>query len=502
MTTSKRYLNHLEKAWARSGTQTARAPDTIPIYRNGAKAFQMTYDSVIVGSHVVLSSGMVDRNIVMDEGRIVSVTNDVPSCDHKINGVGMVSIPGLIDPHVHYGVYSPIEEAGRTESRAAAVGGVTTMMRMLRHGSSYRETLQSHLDASAKNHHVDYAVHASIFNQGQVDEMDYIRQKGVTSFKIYMNLGSDIGHVYMDMVPGSQALHGEHVEVSDRLVEETVKKAALLGCPVCVHAEDYEQCSCGIREARMRNQDGLAAWSSSRSPGSEAKAIRTVSALARKYGCALYLVHIGSRSALGQIAAERLAGTKISVETCPHYLALSYEKQDGYLAKVMPPIRSQDDVGAVWQAVRRGAVDTIGTDHVANRLSLKLGGDDVWGALAGFPSIGAALPLLLSEGVNRGRISLDHLVRICSLNAARIFAMYPKKGVLEPGSDADITMIDLKKEVRVTSDLFGGFSDYSVYEGWKLKGWPQKTIVRGSVVVDDFEVIGRPGWGRMVPRQA
>lgn len=462
----------------------------------------MVYDSVIVDSHVVLPSGVVDRNIVIDGGRIVRITGDTPPCDRRIDGAGLVSLPGMIDTHVHYGVYSPIERAARTESHAAAVGGVTTMMRMLRLGSSYRGSLGAQLDASSGNHYVDYAVHASIFDRGQVEEMGFIRDAGVASFKIYMNLGSEIGHVYMDMAPGSHDLVEAQVELDSGTVEEIVRRAGQLGCPVCVHAEDYESCACGMREARSRGRDGLSAWSSSRGPESEAKAIRIVSDMARRHDCTVYFVHIGSKEALKQIEEERAMGTRIFVETCPHYLTLSHEGRGGYLAKVMPPIRSRADVDKVWEAACRGGIDTIGTDHVANRLDKKLGGRDVWGALAGFPGIGTVLPLLLSEGVNRERMNLGQLAALCSTNAARIFSMYPRKGVLAPGSDADVTMVDLKREVRVSSGLFGGFSDYTVYEGWNLKGWPRRTIVRGNVVAEDLEVVGRPGWGEFVPRYA
>jgi dihydropyrimidinase len=166
----------------------------------------------------------------------------------------------------------------------------------------------------------------------------------------------------------------------------------------------------------------------------------------------------------------------------------------------MPPIRTQKDKEAIWDALSNNKIDTVGTDHVANQLQLKLGGEDVWDALAGFPGIGTAIPILLSEGVNKDKISLEQFVRFTSLNAAQIFGMYPKKGALDKGSDADITMIDLKKENKVSSDLFGGFSDYIIYEGMKLKGWPVKTIVRGQLVAENFEVIGKLGHGKFVER--
>jgi len=461
----------------------------------------MTCDTVIVGSHVVLPTGIIDKNIVVDEGKIIGLTNEIPSSDRKINADGLVAIPGVIDTHVHYGVYSPIERAAATESHVAAIGGITTMMRMLRLGDSYRNSLLAQLNASSNSHYVDYAIHASIFNLKQADDMQYCLENGVTSFKLYMNLGGEVGHVYMDMKPDENLLREERVEVTSEVIQKVVKNASLLGCPVLVHAEDYEQCGCGIKKAKEKNQDGLDAWSESRPTKSEIKSIQTISKFARDSNCILYFAHIGSRHALEQIGEERKNGTKIFVETCPHYLTLSHENQEGYLAKVMPPIRSESDVLSVWNAISQNHVNTIGTDHVANQLKLKLNGDTVWDALAGFPGIGTLLPLMLSEGVNKNKITISQLVSLTSMNAAKIFGMYPTKGSLELNSDADITLIDLKKEQKVTSELFGGFSDYIVYDGWKLKGWPVKTIVRGQTIAEDFQVIGKPGYGKLVSRK-
>ena len=460
----------------------------------------MTYDAVITNSHVVTGQGLVDKNIIIDDGKIIGLTTDEPSCDKKINGQGLVSIPGVIDTHVHYGVYSPINAAAVTESRVAALGGVTTMMRMLRLGDSYKRSLASQLEASAGTHFVDYTIHASIFNKQQIEEMKFCVEHGITSFKLYMNLGADVGHVYMDMVPNTTSLNEVKVEVNLEIVENVVRTAASLGCPVLVHAEDYETCSCGIKTAKEKKKDGLAAWSESRPQEAEVKAIQAVSNFARKYGCTLYFAHIGSSSALKQIQKEKNAGTKIFVETCPHYLTLSYENQKGYLAKVMPPIRTAEDISFVWNTIDTNKIDTIGTDHVANQLNLKLKGSDVWNALAGFPGIGTLLPILLSEGINKKRITLQKLVQLTSTNAAKIFGMYPKKGIIENGSDADITMVDLKKEMKVRSELFGGFSDYIVYEGWPLTGWPIKTILRGEIVAEDLQVVGKAGFGKLIKR--
>ena len=459
----------------------------------------MTYDSVIVDSHVIHQSGIIEKNIVINEGKIVAFTTDIPSCDKKINAAGLVSIPGLIDTHMHYGVYSPIDRAATTESHVAAIGGVTTMMRMLRLDGAFSMNLQQQLKASSDSHYVDYAIHASIFNQTQIDEMKLCVENGITSFKLYMNLGGEIGHVYMEMNPGETKLIESHVDVNDEIIENVVKNAANLNCPVLVHAEDYQECACGIKTAKEKNRDGLNAWSESRSPDSEAKSIKKISEYARKYNSIVYFVHIGSSRALEQITIERENGTKIFVETCPHYLTLSHETQDDYLAKVMPPIRTQSDINSVWEAISKNQINTIGTDHVANQLKLKTDGDSVWDALAGFPGVGTLLPILLSEGVNKNKISLNQLVELTSYNASKIFGM-KSKGSIEIGYDADITIIDLKKEQKASSFLFGGFSDYLVYDGWMLKGWPVRTMVRGETIAQDFEVIGRRGFGELVPR--
>ncbi|MBP2624918.1 MAG: amidohydrolase family protein [Nitrosopumilaceae archaeon] len=458
------------------------------------------YDVVITNSHVVLPNGIVEKNIVIDNGKIALFTNDIPSCDRKINASGLISIPGVIDPHVHYGVYSPIKHAAITESSVAAIGGITSIMRMFRTIRSYKDILHKHISASSNYHYVDYSMHASIFNQQQVNEMKYCVDHNITSFKLYMNLGSHIGKIHMDMDdPIINSLQETTVEVNYELIKNVIQKASSLHCPVLIHAEDYVTCYNNETKAKSKNLDGLKTWSTCRSAESEAIAIKNVCKLARDFNCTLYFVHIGSILAMTQILHEKDKGTKIYTETCPHYLKLSYDKHHNYNAKVMPPIRSINDIQHIWNSIRDNNIDTIGTDHVANRSDLKIG-HNIWTTLAGFPGLGTSLSILLSEGINKNRISLSQLVNITSTNTAKIFGMYPIKGSMQKNADADITIIDLKKEMKVKNISFHGHSDYNVYDNMILQGWPVKTLLRGELIAENFEIVGKLGSGKIIDR--
>jgi dihydropyrimidinase len=190
------------------------------------------------------------------------------------------------------------------------------------------------------------------------------------------------------------------------------------------------------------------------------------------------------------------------IETCPHYLTHTTDFSN-LTGKVVPPIRSKSDLQSMWSALRNGIVDTIGTDHVANRLEMKMGKGDLWSALAGFPGIATMLPVLLDQGVNQDRISVERVAEVTSYNTARIFGMYPRKGTIQVGSDADLTVIDLDLTKTVTPELLQSYSDYTIYDGWKLSGWPVMTIVRGRVIMEDGQIDQSAlGHGRFISRPA
>src|SRR5215207_7095894 len=458
---------------------------------------QNSCDLLIMNASAVIPKvGIIDdTNIMIEDGKIKALVKSVDniSASRKIDVHGKYVLPGAIDPHVHYGVYAPINVAARTESSSAAVGGVTTMIRMLRLFDGYcngnNNNITKQLRASKGNHLVDYAIHASILRPDQVRDIPYLKELGVSSLKIYMNLGADLNRIHMDLEPGTYGISEKQVDMTNELMSSIVKEAATVHSTILVHAENPVICSEHMRKARGKGMARLEAWSYCRPPYSEAQSIAKISHLGRRSGNAnLYFVHVGSTAAINAILAEREKGrSNYYIETCPHYLTHTTEFGD-LIGKVTPPIRSKSDLQSMWSALRNGIVDTIGTDHVANRLEMKMGKGDIWSALSGFPGIATMLPVLLSQGVNKHRIGIETVAEVTSYNTAKIFGIYPKKGTIQPGSDADLTIVDLDLEKTVRPDMLQSHSDYTIYDGWKLRGWPVMTIVRGKIIMEDGQI--------------
>ena len=458
---------------------------------------------------VIPKVGIVQTNIMIEDGKIKALRKSIDNiqASRKINANRKYILPGAIDPHVHYGVYTPIEEAAQTESRSAAVGGVTTMIRMLRLRESYKN-VKKHLEASKCAHHIDYSIHASILSSDQVKDIAILRKEfGINSFKIYMNLGEDLNHIFVDQEPGTHRMKESEVNMTDELASSIIEEASMVHSPILIHAEDPTICSQHIHKARKEkkelgtNSTMLKIWSDCRPPSAEVYSISKAAGYGRKFGSNIYFVHIGSTAAIDAILAEKEKGkSNLYIETCPHYLTHTTD-YDNLAGKVFPPIRSKSDTQTMWSALRNGIIDTIGTDHVANRISMKMDDGDMWSVLAGFPGIATMLPILLSKGVNEGRIGMETISEVTSYNAARIFGMYPKKGTIQEGSDADLVIVDLDLEQRITSEILQSYSDYTIYDGWKVQGWPVLTMVRGEIIMQDGHVNSNTlGHGEFVAR--
>lgn len=457
---------------------------------------------------VIPKVGVLQLDILIEDGKIKDLRKDSTNviASNRIDASGRYVIPGVIDPHSHYGVFTPIEKAAKTESKSAALGGITSVIRMLRLDGSYKK-LNDQLRMSAKNHYIDYSIHASILTDKQAKDIPFlINDMKISSFKVYMNLGSGYNRILMDLDPGSAELNECEVNMDDYLIENILKSCSRENSTVIIHAEDPAICAENTSRQKLLNisrpnGSNLQQWSDSRPPLSESASISKISNLGRKYNSKLYFAHIGSSVALDAIITEKERGNLVSyVETCPHYLThtVDFGSING---KVVPPLRSKSDLQSMWYGLKNGIIDTVGTDHVANTLSLKQGKGDMWTALSGFPGMGSMLPVLLSEGVNKDRITLERLVEVTSYSTAKIFDMFPSKGTIVNGSDADLTIIDLDMQKTVTPDLLMSRSDYTIYDGWKLTGWPVTTIVRGMIVMNDGLVNENAlGHGKLIPR--
>jgi dihydropyrimidinase len=266
----------------------------------------------------------------------------------------------------------------------------------------------------------------------------------------------------------------------------------------CVHCENTEIIGRTVRRVRASGRGDLAAWNAGRPAHAEAENVRRAAYFAELAGCALYYVHIGARESLDEAVAHRARYPRLTVETCAHYLTHTEDSPVQNLGKVNPPLRTAADVEAMWAALRDGRIDTVGTDHCATTLAQK--GGDIWAATPGFPGMATLLPVLLSEGVRRRGLGLRDVARLSAYNTARAFNLYPRKGAIQVGADADIAVVDLDRSRRVEASALGSASDFSLYEGQTLTGWPVLTLVRGQVVARDGQVIAKPGTGRFVGR--
>lgn len=280
-----------------------------------------------------------------------------------------------------------------------------------------------------------------------------------------------------------------------------------------VHHENTELAGIFTERLKREGRKDLAAWADHSPAFLEAEHIRRYSYYAKVTGCHLYVLHLTSKEGLEECLRAKADGVKITVETCPQYMTRTkFDDPPGLLGKVNPPLRSEEDNDALWQGLKLGWIDCLGTDHVISTRHEKLSkGDtfdhdtdpatDVWSTGSGFVGFDTLLPLMLSEGVNKGRISFERLVEVCCKNTAFAAGLYPKKGAISGGSDADLVIVDMDKRIKVSPDILHSRADFTIFEGMELRGWPVMTILRGNVIAEDGKVVAKPGLGLYLPRK-
>jgi dihydropyrimidinase len=467
----------------------------------------MAGDLDVINARIVLpETGVVAGTMVVRDGRVAAISRDgVATGDAEVfDAAGRYVLPGLIDPHVHSGLLPPLGDRLQAESAFALSGGITTIVRYFRRPESYLDTLPAQVALGAERQYQDFAHHLTLFNGDQVAEMGrYVRDFGVTSFKLYMNLKGPFGKgVLMDLlVGGKDELTTADVDFSDGHLWEVFRTAASLPVKVRinVHSEDAEIVVTESALVRASGMDGLPAWNAARPGASEAIAIGTVAYLSRRFGVPVYFPHIGSREAIEALVDVRAKGTNYGAEICPQYVALTTDSEAGTLAKVMPPVRTAEDVSRVWWAIGESILTSFGSDHIAYTREEKQAGS-IWTTRPAFGGTGMILPVFLSEGVNAGRMTIRQVAEMGSMNTARLFNLYPRKGTLQPGSDADFVVVDLDREWTVRAEDNLSRSDFSVYEGRTIRGGVSAVGVRGTVMYRDDELVGPAGHGRYLRR--
>jgi dihydropyrimidinase len=466
----------------------------------------MAIDTIIRNGTVVTAEHGEQRlDVLLKGGRVAGLVADSRGIDaaEVIDATGLHVLPGGIEPHVHIGIYTPSDGEWYTETCAAAQGGITTLINYVFQKDSYFQSWPPELAIAQRQAVIDFAAHLGIMTQQHVDEMEsYIREFGVTSFKF---TGHWKGYEKQRI--------GSDTRLDDGLLYQTLRVAGKYpNVRIPVHSQNVEISIppfAAPDEPHFLKRDaagatGLDLWERLNPGFTETEYAMKALYLAELTGASVYLVHLSSRETV-RVLRERYDLAKLNAfgETCAHYLGLTVDAPCGALAKVNPPVRRAEDQDALWQGLIDGTLQTVGTDHCAAKREMKkVESGDVLQAKLGFPGMATMLPVLVTHGVKKRGMSLRRLVEVYSTNAAKVFGLYPRKGTLAVGSDADMALVDLNRERVASASWIKGASDFSVFEGQKLYGFPERTLVRGRTVYHCGEITVPGGYGAYLPRRA
>jgi len=445
-------------------------------------------DIAIRGGTVVASEGERRADIAIDGERISGI-GDVGTASREIDARGKLVLPGCVDLHTHLAstpTFNPLDDFEHG-TRAAIAGGVTTVVSMVyQEDGSLRRGIERGL-RDAERSLADFAFHVVVTDPSAAAraEVTGLVREGHAGLKIFM--------------------------VSPRYTERRddyrrlLQAASEAGAVVAVHAEDHAIVAARTAELHASGRTAVRHFPESRPVEAEVKAVREAIALAERTDAAIYLVHLSSRAAVDALRDGKRRG-RVFGETRPLYLYLTraqFDRPDAALWVGQPPLREADDVDAVWTALADGSLDTVGTDHIPHTRAAKLAPGLSFDQIPpGVSNLETLLPMLFSEGVRKKRIRLSRLVEVLATAPARIAGMYPRKGALAVGSDADVVIFDPEAHRTVHATDLHSACDYDPYEGWAVTGWPEVVLSRGEIVFDHGDIRARPGRGSFVPRSA
>ncbi|MCL4424235.1 MAG: allantoinase AllB [Firmicutes bacterium] len=453
-------------------------------------------DLTIKGAKVVTEEGVFQGGVAVKEGQIVALGKDdtLPTGQTCLDAKGQYLLPGGVDPHVHIrypgGAHRETFETG---SAAAAAGGITTIIEHpISSPPQYSvEILMTRVKAAREQSIVDFA----FLGAAGGEKLSYIcdlGSAGIVGYKTFLHgapEGRDKEFIGLTMKNNYQVYCG-------------FSEVSKTNLPIGAHAEDDDLIAGLINQFRAAGKTGGLDHARSRPPITEVMTVERLIRIARETGVTLYLVHISTPEAVAVAKQARESGQKLYIETCPHYLYLTENDlvKHGPYAKCNPPLRSADDVEGLWKYVIDGTIDTIGSDHGPFTTEEKNQGvDDIFVAPAGFPGLETRLPLMLTA-VKEGRLSLQRTVELLSTNPSKAFGLYPRKGTIRIGSDADFALIDMDTPFVINHEEMVTKSRDAcvVYDGRSVFGRVTKTIVRGRVVYDNGKITMAPGYGQWI----
>ncbi len=446
----------------------------------------MIADLVLNNTKSLIAGKMVDCNIAIDNGKIVKIGTaaSMPPADQKINLNRLITLPGLIDAHVHLRDQGKAyKEDFRTGTAAAAAGGFTTVLDMPNNDpvTMSASTLNDRKELAEKR----VLVNVGFYSEFPVEtaEIAAIVGAGAVGFKLFM--AEKIGGINPDddavLAVAFAALKRENV-------------------PVAVHAEDGKIVRGLEAEQRRANRRDIEAFLAAHPENAETKALVRLLQGIERTGTHLHVCHVSTRNGLSLIANGRKRGLPITCEVTPHHMLLSTSDLEriGTTAITMPPVRDKNQAAAFLDGIANGSIDMVGSDHAPHALQEKTN-EDVWNVKVGVPGLETTLPLMLTE-FNRRLLSLADLARLLAEAPARTFGL-EGKGKIEEGGDADLTIIDLDREGRIDPSRFHSKAKFSPFEGWHTKGVAVKTIVGGKLVMDEGHIVAEEGSGRVLRRK-
>lgn len=448
----------------------------------------MEADLLVKNCRVVKPDVVVDCGLAIRDGSIAAVLRpgETVPARRTIDAGGRFVIPGLLDTHLHLGnAAQSFASDCATESRHAVTGGVTTLMPFVITRDSYIDVLGEMQRAVAAGSLVDMLFHAIIVREPQIDEIPRMAAEfGVRSFKTFM--------AYKGREISPSGIQGMR---DDQIFSVFQRVRDIPGGVAIVHCENMELIELHQKPFMAAGRQDTAAWSDARPAFAELEAIGRMCQFAEAVGIQLLIPHMGVGLGSEFLRRKAWGAGRVATESCPHYLAFDKDTDRGVQGKVNPPLRGRDHIEALWQRLTDGTVDVMGSDHCPYTKAVK--GDELWAARAGITAGSAMiLPVLLTDGVHRGRLTMSDVVRLTSYRAARLFGLYPRKGALEVGSDADLVIVDTEREVKVDLPALNSVADFSPYEGYVARGWAATTIAGGQVVYDGGEVVAGRARGK------